>query len=89
MISLGEFLRRHQAMILDQLSFWHGDIEPRAARKLLEQMHFVADTYGLVIPQADEKRAIAAISVILGLWAAAEYGVNAVYRAEPKPKRGR
>lgn len=86
-ISLGEFLRRHEAMILDQLDYWHGDIERTAARKVLEQMHLVADTYGLVIPADDEKRAIAAISTILGLWAAARYGVKPVYRVERKRKR--
>jgi hypothetical protein len=85
-ISLGEFLRRHEAMILDQLDFWHGDIETGPAKKVLEQMHFVADTYGLVIHEGDEKRAIAAITAILSLWAAAEYGVRPVYRSEGKPK---
>jgi hypothetical protein len=86
-ISLGEFLRRHETMILDQLDYWHGHIERRAAARVLEQMHFVADTYGLVIPTADEKRAISAISLILGLWAAAEYGVRPVYRTDSRPKR--
>jgi len=88
-ISLGEFLRRHEAMILDQLDYWHGDIELGPAKKVLEQMHFVADTYGLVIPESDEKRTIAAITAILSLWAAAEYGVRPVYRGERKPARRR
>lgn len=86
-ISLGEFLRRHESMILDQLDYWHGDINSNAARKVLERMHIVADTYGLVIRRDDEKRAIAATSIILGLWAAAEHGVRPVYRPEPKAKR--
>lgn len=81
-ITVGEFLRRHQAMIVEQVAFWHGDIEPRGARRVLERLRFVADTYGLVIPTDAEKRAIAALSVILGLWAAAERGVGPVYRAE-------
>jgi hypothetical protein len=46
----------------------------------------VADTYGLVIDAEAEKRAIAGISVILGLWAAGQYGVNEVYTL-PKRKR--
>ncbi len=86
-ISLGEFLRRYEEMILDQLDYWHGALSPTAARRVLDQMHLVADTYGLVIPRDDEKRAIAAICIILGLWAAAEYGVNPVYRPEPKKRR--
>jgi hypothetical protein len=86
-ISLGEFLRRHESMILDQLEYWHGDIKVSAARRVLEHMHMVADTYGLVIRRDDEKRAIAAICIILGLWSAAEHGVLPVYRPQPRTKR--
>jgi hypothetical protein len=86
-ITLGEFFRRHEGMIVDQLDYWHGGVNPTAARKVLERMHLVADTYGLVIPKSDEKRTIAAISTILSLWAASEYGVDSIYRSEPKPKR--
>lgn len=81
-ISLGEFLRRHQSMILEQLDFWHGDVNPSAARRVLDRMHVVADAYGLVIPSDDEKRTIAAVGIILGLWAAAEYGVGPIYRPQ-------
>jgi hypothetical protein len=86
-ISLGEFLRRHETMILDQLDYWHGTVERTPARHVLQQMHLVADTYGLVIHEGDEKRAIAALSILLGLWAAAEYGVRPVYRTEPQRVR--
>ncbi len=78
--SLGEFLRRHEGMILDQVDFWHGAIERRAANKILDNMHFVADTYGLVIHEEDEKRVIAGITAILALWAAGEYGAAGVYK---------
>jgi hypothetical protein len=78
-ISLGEFLRRHEQMILEQLDHWHGAIDRKAAGKILNNMHFVADTYGLVVRKEDEKRAIAGLTTILTLWAAAEYGVHAVY----------
>lgn len=81
--SLGEFFRRHEAMIVDQVAHWHGEIVKRQARKLLKQMHFVADTYGLVIPEEDEKRVIAGITAILSLWAAAKYGVHPFYDTEP------
>lgn len=77
--SLGEFLRRHEQMILDQVDYWHGSISRKAAFKVLQNMHFVADTYGLVIHDEDEKRAIAGITSILALWAASNYGVLAVY----------
>ncbi|MDL1892738.1 hypothetical protein FBQ87_07595 [Sphingobacteriales bacterium CHB3] len=77
--SLGEFLRRHEQMILDQVDYWHGSINRRAAFKVLQNMHFVADTYGLVIHDEDEKRAIAGITSILALWAASNYGISPVY----------
>jgi len=80
-ISVGEFLRRHQSMILEQLDYWHGDINRMAARRVLDRMHFVADTYGLVIPADDEKRAIGTVGIILGLWAASVYGVGPIYKA--------
>jgi hypothetical protein len=85
-LSMGEFFRRHETMLLDQVDYWHGGVERSAARRVLHHLHFVADTYGLVIQVEAEKRAIAGISVLLGLWAAGEYGVNGLYR-EAKRKR--
>jgi hypothetical protein len=77
--SVGEFFRRHEQMILDQVDHWHGSIERRKAGRILKNMHFVADTYGLVIHTGDEKRAIAGITAILTLWAASEHGIHPVY----------
>ncbi len=85
--SLGEFLRRHEDMIIDQVDFWHGNIDTRAARQVLDNMHFVADTYGLVIHAEQEKRTIAGITSILTLWAAAAHGVSPVYGPRAKPRR--
>ncbi|MGB2867557.1 MAG: hypothetical protein WBD36_03835 [Bacteroidota bacterium] len=85
--SLGEFFRRHEAMIVEQVSFWHGWINDRKARKLLDRMHFVADTYGLVIHREDEKRVIAGITALLSLWAAGKFGVQPVYESAGKKKR--
>jgi hypothetical protein len=77
--SMGEFFRRHEEMIVDQVSYWHGWIDKQHAKKLLKQFHFVADTYGLVIHEGDEKRAIAGITAILTLWAASKHGVQPLY----------
>lgn len=88
-LSLGEFFRRHEAMLLDQVDYWHGGVERIAAKRILDNMHFVADTYGLVIQTEAEKRAIAGISVILGLWAAGEYGVNGVYQVQKRKRPSR
>jgi hypothetical protein len=81
-ISLGEFFRRHEEMIVEQVSYWHGEVNPRHARKLLKQFHFVADTYGLVIHEEDEKRTIAGMTTLLTLWAAGKYGVKPLYTAK-------
>jgi hypothetical protein len=89
-ISLGEFLRRYGEMVLDQVAFWHGWIERRRAAKVLENLHFVADTYGLVIHEEDEKRALSGITSLLTLWAGGRYGVTPVYPEATKkaPKTG-
>jgi hypothetical protein len=78
-LSLGEFFRRHEQMILSQVDYWHGGMNPASALKVLHHLHFVADTYGLVIHEEDEKRAIAGISSILTLWAAGKFGAKPVY----------
>ena len=83
--SLGEFFRRHEEMIIEQVDYWHGNIDHRAAKKVLSNLHFVADTYGLVVPAGQEKRTIAGITAILSLWAAGAYGVQPVYG--PRPRR--
>ena len=78
--SMGEFFRRHEEMILDQVDYWHGSIKRKDAGKILHHMHVVADTYGLVIHTEDEKRAIAAITAILAYWTAGESRIEPVYR---------
>jgi hypothetical protein len=85
-VSLGRFIRRHSEMILDQLAAWHGKIDRDAADRVLKQMRFVADTYGLVIRQSGEKRALSAMSMILALWSAGEFGVEPLYRKVPVRK---
>ncbi len=78
-VSMGEFFRRYDTMILDRVDYWHGAVNRRSAARVLRNMHFVADTYGLVIHALDEKRAIASISVILALWAAGKARVDPFY----------
>ncbi len=82
-LSLGRFLRRHVEMLLDELGRWHGAIDRDAAAQVLERMRFVADTYGLVIRQRDEKRTVSAVSMILALWSAGEFGIEPLYRKVP------
>lgn len=86
-ISLGEFIRRHGAMMLESIDYWHGSVEVRTVRQILNNLHFVADTYGLIIHEDDEKRAIASITALLTLWTAAEFGVRQVYGPREVKKR--
>jgi hypothetical protein len=76
-ISMGEFLRRHGEMMLSEILHWNGEAGHDRAdamrsrlRKALKNLQFVADTYGLIIPLEDEKRAIAAVTA--GLMKSAE-----------------
>jgi hypothetical protein len=85
-VSLGEFLRRDAEMLLDQLAAWHGQVDREAAARVLERMSFVADTYGLAIRESEEKRAVSAVSTILALWSAGEFGVEPLYRKVPVRK---
>ena len=78
-ISLGEFLRRHERMIVSQVDYWHGEINRRRAMKILKNLHFVGDTYGLIIHDEDEKRAIAGMTSLLTLWATSRFGAPHVY----------
>ncbi len=85
-LALGEFLRRHGEMLLKELNTWHGEVDADSAAQVLERMRFVADTYGLVIRQSDEKRTLAAVSTILALWSAGEFGVEPLYQKVPVRK---
>ncbi len=86
-VSLGEFLRRHEGMIVDQIGYWHGKIESTAVRKVLRSLRFVADTHGLVVHLDDEKRAIAGLTALLALWAGSHYGIGPVYEARKKARQ--
>ena len=71
-ISMGEFLRRHGGMVVSEILRWNGearhsraDVKKSRLRKILKNLQFVADTYGLIIPIEDEKRAIAGVTAHL------------------------
>ena len=78
-LSMAEFLRRNQELILSRVSYWHGDVEKRALLKLLGRYRFVAETYGLAIPAAQAKQAFADVVILTTLWAAASRGVGDMY----------
>ena len=68
-ISMAEFLRRHRKMLLDTVRYWHGQTTDAKLRRVLDNMRFVAETYGLVIRQEDERRTIASFAALLMAWA--------------------
>jgi hypothetical protein len=78
-LSMGELLRRHGAMIREQIAFWHGGVTQEQAGKIMRNMKFVADTYDLVVRKEDEKRALTAITANLALWASSRFGIGEVY----------
>ncbi len=78
-ISMGEFLRRHEEMLVALVTYWHGEVTKQEIRKILDNMQFVVDTYGLVIPVENEKKAIASIAILLALWASSIYGTGEFY----------
>jgi hypothetical protein len=85
-MSMGEFLRRHQDLLLARITYWHGHIERDAVARLLRNFRFVAETYGLIIPASATRRALADVSILVAFWAAATRGVGDLYgsRAEQK-----
>jgi hypothetical protein len=78
-LSMGEFLRRHEDMLVELVTYWHGEVTKREIKKLLDNMQFVIDTYGLIIPHDREKRTIVSIALLLALWSAGRYGVESFY----------
>ena len=73
---VGELLRRHGSMIKSEIDFWHGSVQRRKLERVVKNIWFVAETYDFVIHSEHEKRAIAAITANLSLWAAATFGVE-------------
>ncbi|MBI5501233.1 MAG: hypothetical protein HY907_13385 [Deltaproteobacteria bacterium] len=88
-MSMGEFLRRHEGLLVREVTYWHGLVEPRKVVRILRNMHFVADTLGMVIHLEAEKRAIAGIAAILALWAASREGALSVYESDAARGRRR
>lgn len=82
------FVDMHGVTVLAEVDYWHGEIDRRRARRLLDHMRFVADTYGFMVQPQDEVRTIAGVTTILALWAAREFGIGDVY-APPSQRRRR
>lgn len=92
-LSMGEFLRRHAELLMTRVVYWHGDVNREEVARVLRDLRFVSETYGLVIPASMSRRALADLSILISLWACADRGVDGMFgspgstpRGEPKPK---
>lgn len=78
-LSMGEFLRRHEDLIVNRAVYWYGDVQRSAVVGLLHNFRFVAETYGLVVPQAASRRAIADLAILTAMWITAARGAAPMY----------
>jgi len=80
-LSMGEFLRRHQELLLSRVVYWHGDVNRNEVARVLRELRFVAETYGMVIPASQSRRALADLAIVISLWACSDRGVNPMFGA--------
>jgi hypothetical protein len=78
-LSMGEFLRRHQELLVSRITYWHGDIEREAVLRILRNFRFVAETYDLVIPASATRRAVADLAILVTMWVVASRGLDEMY----------
>ncbi|WP_428264911.1 hypothetical protein [Haliangium sp.] len=92
-MSMAEFLRRHQGLLVARVMYWHGHLARPQVERVLKNFRFVAETYGLIVPAASTRQALVDLAILLALWAAASGGVDAMYGSDqasrPKPRRRR
>ena len=88
-MSMGEFLRRHQGLLTQRITYWHGDLERDEIGRLLRNFRFVAETYGLVIPSSQSRRALTDMAMLTAFWAAAAHGIGDMYGTDDARRRKR
>jgi len=88
-LSVGEFLRRTSDVLVDRVAYWHGECGKTELTRVLRNMRFVADTYGMVVPSNAVRRATIDLTVLLALWAGSHHPVEPMYRRQKKRRRRR
>ncbi|NUM62463.1 MAG: hypothetical protein HUU44_10000, partial [Ignavibacteriaceae bacterium] len=73
-ISFGEFLRRYEKMIIEEVVYWHGIPTYNELRKIVDKMKFIADVYNLIIYIDEHKKALVDITSLLMMYACGKYG---------------
>lgn len=80
-LSMGEFLRRHQELIVTRVVYWHGDVHREEVQRVLRELRFVSETYGLVIPASMSRRALADLAILVSMWTCSDRGVDSMFGA--------
>lgn len=78
-MTMGEFLRRNQDLIASRIVYWHGDIDRTEIARLLKNFRFVSETYGLVIPESQVRRALTDIAILVTMWVIGKRGISPLY----------
>lgn len=81
-VSMAEFLRRHRKMLLDTVRYWDELATEAQLKRVLRNMQFVAETYGLVIRPDQQRRAIASFAALLMTWATTHMPLEKVLYGE-------
>lgn len=78
-ISFGEFLRRYEKMIIQEVAYWHGNPTHGELKKVIDKMEFIANVYNLVIYIDEHKKALVDITSLLMMYACGKYGMDKIY----------
>ena len=78
-ISFGEFLRRYEKMLIEEVANWHGSPTYNELRHVLDNMKFVADAYNLIIYIDEHKKVLVDVAAILMMYACGKYGMKKIY----------
>jgi len=78
-ISFGEFLRRYEKMIIQEVAYWHGNPSYSELKKIIDKMEFIANVYNLVIYIDEHKKALVDITSLLMMYACGKYGMEKIY----------
>jgi hypothetical protein len=74
---------------MTRVVYWHGDVNRDEVSRVLRDLRFVSETYGLVIPASMSRRALADLAILVSIWACAHRGVDGMFGspgADPRPE---
>jgi hypothetical protein len=66
---------------MTRVVYWHGEVNRDEVARVLRDLRFVSETYGLVIPASMSRRALADLAIVIALWACAATGVDPMFGA--------